>query len=385
MDESNVTKLTYQDKEIILIATAHVSRESAELVKQVIEEERPDSVCVELDEGRYESIQNPKAWEETDITKIIKSKKIGFLIANLILSSYQKKMAEKLEVPVGGEMIQGIESAKEVGASLVLADRSIQTTFLRIWRKLSFWEKIKLLTSFLFSSEEDTEISDKDLQELLKEDMLESAMAGMREQFPKIGEILISERDMYLASKIKEAPGRKVVAVLGGAHVPGIKKEIYKTQDIESISVVPPKSLFSKVAGWIIPAIITGLLVYSFIVNIESGLQQLSTWVLWTGALAALFTAVSLGHPLSILTAFVSAPITTLHPLLACGWFAGLTEATIKKPTVQDIQNIQTDIFSFKGVFKNRFLKTILIVIMANIGASIGTFIAGTDIVRNLL
>ena len=385
MNESNVTKLTYQDKEIILIATAHVSRESAELVKKVIEEERPDSVCVELDEGRYESIQNPKAWEETDITKVIKSKKMGFLIANLILSSYQKKMAEKLKVKVGGEMIQGIESAKEVGACLVLADRSIQTTFLRIWRKLSFWKKIKLLTSFLFSSEEDTEISDKDLQELLKEDMLESAMAGMREQFPKIGEILISERDMYLASKIKEAPGRKVVAVLGGAHVPGIKNEIFKSQDIESISVVPTKSLFSKLSGWIIPAIITGLLVYAFIVNIESGLQQLSTWVLWTGALAALFTAISLGHPLSILTAFVSAPITTLHPLLACGWFAGLTEATIKKPTVQDIQNIQTDIFSFKGVFKNRFLKTILIVIMANIGASIGTFIAGTDIIRNLL
>lgn len=385
MDESNVSRLAYQEKEIILIATAHVSRESAELVKMVIEEERPDSVCVELDEGRYESIQNPKAWQETDITKVIKSKRIGFLVANLILSSYQKKMAEKLEVPVGGEMIQGIESAKEVGASLVLADRSIQTTFLRIWRKLSFWEKVKLLTSFLFSSEEDTEISDKDLQELLKEDMLESAMAGMREQFPKIGEILINERDMYLASKIKEAPGRKVVAVLGGAHVPGIKKEIYKNQDIESISVVPPKSFFSKVAGWIIPAIITGLLIYSFVVNIESGLQQLSTWVLWTGALGALFTAIALGHPLSILTAFVAAPITTLHPLLACGWFAGLVEATIKKPTVQDIQNIQTDIFSLKGIFKNRFLKTILIVMMANIGASIGTFIAGTDIIKNLL
>ncbi len=384
MSENNVTRLTYQDKEIILIGTAHVSKESAELVKQVIEEERPDSVCIELDEGRYQNIQNPKAWENTDIVKVIKSNRVGFLMANLALSSYQKKLASKLNTSVGGEMLQGIESAKETGAQLVLADRNIQTTFLRIWRKLGLWEKLKLLVSLIFSFDEDTEISDKDLQELLQEDMLESVMAGVKKQFPQIGQILISERDQYLAHKIKEAPGKKVVAVLGGAHVPGVKEEIYKTQDIENISVVPPKSRFSKVAGWIIPAIITGLLIYSFAVNIQTGLQQLSAWVLWTGALAALFTALSLGHPLSILTAFAAAPLTTLHPMLACGWFAGLVEAAIKKPTVQDVLNIQTDIFSLKGFFRNRFLKIIMVVVMANIGSTIGVFIAGTGMLRNL-
>lgn len=381
----NVTRLEYQGKEIILIATAHVSQESVELVKEVIAEEQPDSVCVELDEERYQNIQNPKAWENTDIVKVIKAKKIGFLIANLLLSSYQKKMAKKLNTTVGGEMLQGIESAKEIGADLVLADRNIQTTFLRIWRKLSLWEKAKLVISLFSSFDEDSEISSQDLQELLQEDMLEAVIAGLREEFPQIGEILIHERDQYLASKIKNAPGQKIVAVLGGAHVPGVKEEIYQTQDLEKISVVPPKSGFSKIAGWIIPAVITGLIAYAFILNAQTGLQQLSSWVVWTGALAALFTTLSLGHPLSILTSFVAAPLTTLHPMLACGWFAGLVEATIKKPTVQDVQNIQTDIFSLKGIFTNRFLKTIVIVIMANIGASIGTLIAGTDLVKNLL
>ncbi|MBH1939971.1 TraB/GumN family protein [Mobilitalea sibirica] len=385
MNESNITRLEYNDKEIILIATAHVSKESAELVKKVVEEEHPDSVCIELDEDRYKNIMNPKAWENTDIVKVIKEKRVGFLVANLLLSSYQKKMAKKLNTTVGGEMLQGIESAKEVGAKLVLADRKVQTTFLRIWRKLGFWEKMKLFVSLIISSDEDTDISNLDLQELLQEDMLESAMAGMRKQFPKIGEILISERDQYLAAKIKEAPGKKIVAVLGGAHVPGIKQEIYKTQDIESISVVPPKSTWSKVAGWIIPALITGLIIYSFVLNIQTGIEQLSTWVLWTGALAAIFTAISLGHPLSILTAFVAAPLTTLHPLFACGWFAGLTEATIKKPTVQDVLNVQTDILSLKGILRNRFLKIILVIAMANIGATIGTIVAGTDMVKNLL
>jgi pheromone shutdown-related protein TraB len=385
MIDQNITRLEYQDKEIILIATAHVSKESAALVKTVIEAEQPDSVCIELDEARYQNMQNPKAWENTDLVKIIKTKKVGFLAANLLLSSYQKQIAKKLNVQVGGEMKQGIESARELGANLVLADRDIQTTFLRIWRSLSFWEKAKLLTSLLFSFDEDTDISDHDLQEMLKEDMLESVLSDMRGQFPKIGAILVSERDQYLAAKIKDAPGQKIVAVLGGAHVPGVKEEIYKNQDIENISIVPPKSRWSGMAGWIIPAALILLLAYAFAGGVQAGLQQLSVWVLWTSILAAAFTALSLAHPLSILTSFVAAPFTTLNPLLACGWFTGLVEAIIKKPTVSDLQNVSQDIFSVKGFYKNRLLRTLLVIFMANLGASLGTFIAGADIIRSLL
>lgn len=372
------------DKEIILIATAHVSKDSVELVKQVIEEEKPDSVCVELDEERYKNIQNPKSWENTDIIKVIKAKKVGFLMANLALSSYQKKMAKKLDSPVGGEMMQGIKSAEEVGAKLVLADRSIQTTFMRIWRKLGLWEKTKLLTGLIFSFDEDDDITDETLQDLLQADMLKSVMASVREKFPRIGEILISERDQYLAAKIKEAPGKKVVAVLGGAHVPGVQEEIYKEQDLERISVVPPVSPISKISGWIIPIVIFGLLAYAFLTNIQTGLEQLSAWILWTGVLAAGFTALSLAHPLSILTSFVMAPFTTLNPVLACGWFTGLVEATIRKPAVKDLNNVSEDILSFKGFFRNRLLRIILVVFMANLGASLGTFIAGAGIIKNL-
>lgn len=380
----NVTQLDYQGKTILLIATAHVSKESVELVKQVIEEERPDSVCIELDEDRYNNILNPQTWENTDIIKVIKSKKVGFLLANLVLSSYQKRVAKQLNTRVGGEMIQGIESAKEIGATLVLADRKIQTTFLRIWRKLNLWEKSKLISSLLFSSEEDSEITDEDLQKLLKADMLESVLADIRKQFPKIGDILISERDQFLAAKIKEAPGNKIIAVLGGAHVPGVMKEIYRSQDLDSISTVPPKNPVTGIVGWIIPLAIIALLAYAFFINLQTGLQQLSAWVLWTGVLAAIFTALSLAHPLSILTSLVAAPFTTINPVLACGWFTGLVEATKRKPTVHDIQKIPEDIFTVKGFFKNRFLRIILVVFMANMGASIGTIVAGADIIRNL-
>lgn len=384
--EENVTRLHHDGKEIILIATAHVSQQSVELVKKVIEEEQPDSVCIELDEGRYKNIKDPEAWQNTDVIQVIKQKRVGFMIANLALGAYQRRMAKKLGTNVGGEMIQGIKSAEETGAQLVLADRDIQTTFMRIWRSLTLGEKWKLLTSFLFSDDdEDDELKDEDLQELLQSDMLESVLAEVKGEFPKIGEILISERDQYLAYKIKEAPGPKVVAVLGGAHVPGVTQEIKKTQDIQRIIEVPKKGKAGKIVGWAIPIIILGVIVYSFVVNFETGVRSLQTWIIWNGGLAALFSILSLAHPLAILTAFVAAPITSLNPLLACGWFAGLVQATVKKPTVKDVQNVSTDIFSFKGWFvRNRFLKALMVVVMANIGSSIGTFVAGTDMIRNL-
>lgn len=384
MDQDNVYRIDYKGKEIILIATAHVSKESAELVKAVIAAENPDSVCIELDEGRYQTIQNPKAWESMDITQVIKSKKVILLLANLALSSYQKRIAQKLNITVGQEMIQGIASAKEVGAQIVLADRSIQITFLRIWRLLSFWEKMKLLFSFIMSEDSEQEITEADLQAMLEEDMLSSVLKDMRAQFPKIGEILISERDQYLAAKIKEAPGNKVVAILGGAHVPGVREEMDKTQDLERITFVPEVSKVTKALGWLIPAVIVGLIGYGFMLNIQTGLAQLGAWVLWTGVLAAIFTAISFGHPLSILTSFLVAPISTLNPILAVGWFTGIVEAGLRKPTVLDVQAVPNDIASVKGFFKNRFLRILLIVMMANLGASIGTFVAGMEIIKKL-
>ena len=382
--EDNITRLDYNGKNIILIATAHVSEQSAQLVKKIIEEEKPDSVCVELDEGRYKSILNPKDWEKTDIVQVIKQKKVGFMLANLFLSAYQKKMARQLNTVVGREMLQGIESAKETGAKLVLADRQIQITFRRIWKKLGLWGKIKLFYSFLFSFADNTEITEEDVNEILEKDILESAISEVRNEFPAIGEVLISERDQYLAYKIKEAPGSKVVAVVGGAHVPGIKEEIYKTQDIDKLTTVSKGSPVFKIIGWAIPVAIIGLIAYGFITNIQTGLEQISAWFLWNSLFAGLFTVLALGHPLSILTSIVAAPFTSLNPMVACGWLTGLVEATVRKPTVQDVNNIPEDIFSFKGFFKNRFLRVFLIIVLTNLGSSLGTFIAGADIIKNL-
>ncbi len=385
--EDHVTRVSYEGKELILIATAHVSKASAELVKEVIDREQPDSICVELDEDRYHNMKNPKAWSDTDLVQVIKDGKVGFMLANLVLSSYQKKLANQLDTNVGQEMVQGIQSAEELGANLVLADRNIQTTFMRIWRKMNLKEKFDLLLNLFFALDDDeqSEITDEEINKMLEQDMLVAAMENMQEEFPKVGDILLHERDQYLANKIKNAPGDKVVAVLGGAHVAGVKEEIFKEQGMEEISTVPPAGKMGKIIGWSIPAIIVLLIAWGFLQNVDTGIDMVASWILWNGGLAALFTALMLGHPLSILTAFVVAPISSLNPMLACGWFAGLMEAHVRKPKVEDVGNISADIFSVKGWFHNRFIRTLMIVIMANLGSTLGTIIAGLDIIKAIM
>ena len=325
-----------------------------------------------------------RPWKNTNVADIIKSKKVGLLLANLILSSYQKRVAQRLDTVPGKEMLQGIKSANDHQCNLVLADRDIQITFLRVWRKLTLYEKCKLFSS-LFLEEDSADDEQININDLIEKDNLEAALSSIAKSFPKIAEILIHERDQYLAYKIKTAPGKKIVAVVGAAHILGIKKEIYRQQNLDSITSIPKSSGIVKVFACIIPMVMLLLIGYSFITNLQMGLQQLSSWILWNGVLAALFTALALGHPLTILAAFVSAPITSVDPLLACGWITGIVEATIRKPTVKDVNNVPEDIFHITRFFKNRFLKALAIVFFSNIGSAIGTLIAGTDIIKNII
>jgi len=210
MNTENVLRIELENKEIILVGTAHVSKSSAELVKKVIEEERPDSVCIELDQGRYQSIVEGNSWKDTDIFKVIKEKKATLLLINLALASFQRRMANQFGIHPGQEMIQGIESAKEVGAHLVLADRNIQTTFSRIWASVDFKGKMMLLTQVIYGIFSREEITEEELEKLKSEDMINSILMEFTENFPTLKKPLIDERDQYLAEKLKMPPGKRL-------------------------------------------------------------------------------------------------------------------------------------------------------------------------------
>ncbi|WP_096188865.1 TraB/GumN family protein [Evansella halocellulosilytica] len=380
--EENITRIHLEDKELIIIGTAHVSKKSAEQVKEVIEAEKPNSVCVELDDQRYQSIVSKDQWAKMDIFKVIKEKKATFLLMNLVISSFQKKLAKNFGIKPGQEMIQGIESADETGATLVLADRNIQITFSRVWHGLGLRGKVKLLLEIFVSIFNNDNISEEELEKMKSQDALDTMLKEFTESFPELKHRLIDERDQYLAQKIKEAPGEKVVAVLGAAHVPGVKVEIHKEHNLKALSKKPLKSKWPKLIAWFIPLLILSIIGYTFYANPSAGMQQTMSWVLWNGSLSALGTAIALGHPLTVITAFVVAPLSSLNPLMAAGWFAGIVQAFIKRPNVADFESLPDDVTSAKGFWRNKVTRILLVVILANIGSTLGTIIGGSDVVR---
>ncbi|MGE6752796.1 TraB/GumN family protein [Rossellomorea sp. NPDC071047] len=381
-NEKNITRIHMDGKEYILIGTAHVSRQSAEQVKEVIEAEQPDTVCVELDEPRYQSIVEEDKWKDTDIFQVIKDKKATLLLMNLAIGSFQRRMAKQFGIKPGQEMIQGIESAKETGAELVLADRNIQITFSRIWNSVGFSGKAKLMTQIIYSIFSNDTITEEELEKIKSQDMLDSMLNEFTQVFPKLKTPLIDERDQYLAQKIKDAQGEKIVAVLGAAHVPGITKEIYREHNLDKLNERPAKSKWPKIIGWAIPVMILAVIAYTFISNPDAGIQQGISWILWNGGFSALGVAIGLGHPLAILTAFVAAPFTSLNPLLAAGWFAGFVQAYFRRPNVGDFDSLSEDVLSVKGFWRNKVTRILLIVVLANLGSTLGTVIGGADVVR---
>jgi pheromone shutdown-related protein TraB len=384
-ENENVYNLEMDGREIILIGTAHVSKKSVEDVKEVIETKRPDTVCIELCQARYQSIVDADKWKNTDIVKIVREGKALLLLANLALSAYQRRLAEKFGVKPGQEMIQGITSAQEIGAELCLADRDIQVTMVRLWRSISFWGKLKLLFNLLLSAFAGEELSEEDLEKLKSQDILTAALDELSRAFPQLKAILIDERDKYLANKIKKAPGNKVVAVLGAGHIPGVKEELYKEQDMSELSRIIPASKKTRIIAWAIPLIIITAIALTFSVDRAAGTEQIISWILWNGSLGVLGAAIAMAHPLSILTAFVVAPISSLSPLLAAGWFAGLTEAIVRKPSVQDFENLYDDIHTLKGFWRNKVTHVLLVVIFANLGSTIGTIVGGADVINRFI
>ncbi|GAB6887326.1 TraB/GumN family protein [Desulfothermus okinawensis JCM 13304] len=383
--DGKLVKVDYQEKEIFILGTAHVSRDSVREVREVISEIRPESVCVELCESRYESIFNEDKWKDMDIVKVIKQNKAFYLLMQLVLSSFYKKIGEKLGVRPGADMIEAVEAAKEIGAQVVLADRDVNVTLKRVWGYLSFLKKMKLLGLMLSSVFSTDDISEEDIEKLRQKDQLEIALEEVARSLPEVKQRLIDERDVYLAEKIKSAPGKRIVAVVGYGHVNGIVSNIHKQNDITPLETIPKKGKIVQFLKWLIPLLIIGLLTYGFIKGgKEFSYESISIWVGVNGTLSALGVALALAHPLTIVSAFLAAPITSLNPMIAAGWVAGLVQAWVRKPRVHDIEELPTAITSVKGFWTNPVTKILLVVAFANIGSSIGTFLAGSMIASKL-
>ena len=380
-----VRHIALDGRDIYLVGTAHVSKQSVADVTATVAAVMPDTICVELCAARHKSLSDPDGWKKMDIFKVIRQKKSLFLFAQLILASFYRRLGRELDVVPGAEMLEGVKLAQSTGAELVLADRDITLTLKRIWAGLGFWNKMKLISSYMASFFEKTEIDATTIENLKQQDQLESVLHSFEESFPGIRERLIDERDIYLAEKIRASKGTRIVAIVGAGHCPGIERHIGTPADLSELETVPRPSIWPTIIGWGIPLLIMALIGALFAkggaeLSVNSGIL----WAVIVGVLSALGTALAFGHPLAIITSLLTAWIGAILPIVGVGMFAATVQAFVKRPTVSDMENLPADLESVKGAWRNPVSRIFLVLMLANLGSTLGTLISTSILVKRL-
>jgi pheromone shutdown-related protein TraB len=376
----DIHRLTLGDREIVLVGTAHISQQSVETVRRTIENEKPDTVCVELDAERLQSLRNPNRWESLNLIQALRRGQGPFLLVNLLLAAFQKRLGRQTGVKPGAELAAAADSAEQMGAALHLADRDIRTTLLRAWRKTGPFKKMHLLATLFASIFDNQKMDEEELAKLRGTDTLSALLEEMGRMLPTIKTILVDERDMFMANAIQQAPGHKIVAVVGAAHVPGLLRQLPNTipqQTLDEISSIPTKARFSHIVPWIIPAIVLALFISGFLYGDRDRIAGAAVaWILANGLLAALGALIAMGHPLTIVTAFVAAPITSLNPTIGAGFVTGIVQAFVAAPTVRDLECASEDLATMKGWWSNRLMRVLLVFFLTSLGSALGTIVA---------
>lgn len=384
----DVRILKIDQKEFILVGTAHISQESADLVKTVIEQEKPDVVCVELDAQRYKALAEKRKWETLDLKSLIRQKQLTTLLVNLLLAAYQKRLGDKLGVMPGVEMLEAINVAKAYDIPVALCDRDVRITLRRAWYAMSWWEKLKLLASGLVGLFEYQEISEEDLNRIRQQDVLTELMTELGRFMPVLKTVLIDERDTYLTQKMREAEGQKIVSVVGAGHVTGIEQALQtnRDSDLSRIEKIPPMSVLWKWFGWGVPAIILGSIAYiGWSQGAQAAGDNLLFWILANSIPSAIGAIIALAHPVTIVTAFLAAPITSLTPVIGAGYVAAFVQAYFQPPLVKEFQTVTDDVNKPLKWWQNRLLRILLVFILTSLGSGVGTYVGAYEIIKNLL
>lgn len=370
-------------KKIILVGTAHVSKKSVEQVGKVISREKPDVVCVELCRDRKHALLEQKKWDATDIEKVMREGRIYLFLIQVLLANFQRRVGEELGVKPGSEMLEALKKAKEEGIRVELVDRDVRVTLKRAFTKTSFREKLNIGGSVFSGFVSGEEVDEKLVEELKGEDMISKLLDELSNEAPSIKEVLVDERNRYIAYRILSLNAEKVVAVVGAGHLKGIEEVLLKTEikermreELKMLESIPEKPDHLKYFGYLIPLAFLALIAWGFASHgTDVTLEMLWRWFIINGSLSALGAALAGGHVMSVATAFAAAPITSLNPTIAAGWFAGFVELKKRKPRVSDFKNL----FKLKSMWdwrRNRVTRVLLVVALANLGSTAGTFIA---------
>lgn len=385
--------VTVHDSQITLLGTAHVSRASAAKVEELVATGHYDAVAVELCPSRHNAIVNPDALAQMDLFVLLRSGKAPMAAASLALGAYQQRLAEQFGIEPGAEMRAAIAGAKQSALPVLLIDREIGITLKRIYRNVPWWRRVLLFPALLGSVLSGAKVTEEEVERLKEGDVLETTFAQFADQEQELYAPLIKERDRYMAARLQQesAIGKyhHILAVVGAGHLRGIAS--YLQQDSQSASEtvteldhVPPAKSWPKLIPWMVVAVILLGFVIGFRRSAELGWQLVLDWVLINGGLAALGAAIAMAHPLTVLGAFLAAPLTSLNPTIGAGMVTAGLEVYLRKPRVGDFSRLRHDTTHFRGWRHNRVARTLLVFIFSTLGSAIGTYVAGFRILERL-
>ncbi|MEO6798818.1 MAG: TraB/GumN family protein [Rhodanobacter sp.] len=381
----------------VVLGTAHVSRSSMEAVQALLAHEHFDAVAVELCESRAQGMRDPEAFKQMDLFQVIRQGKAGMVAASLVLSTFQKRLADKSGILPGAEMKAAMDGADQRGLPVWLIDREVGTTLKRAWRSVGFWQRFGLLGGLLASIFEREDIAQEEIEKLKQNDLLESAFSEFASGSKPLYESLIGERDAFMAARLREEAARSasseprsVLVVIGAGHLKGLCTLLREQQDEPALKVAelaqtPPKARWPKWLAMGLVLVVFAAIGWAFHRNADLGTQALMAWVLFTGGFAALGALAAGGHPLSIVAAFIAAPIKPFRPGIPAGGISAMVEAWVRRPRVADFDTLRDDIVHWTGWWKNRVARTLLNFILVSIGTLIGEYSAGFQIVKSLM
>jgi pheromone shutdown-related protein TraB len=383
--------------EYVVLGTAHVSRSSVDAVEALLAHEHFDAVAIELCDSRAQSMRDPEAFKQMDLFKVIRQGKAGMVAASLVLSTFQKRLADQSGIQPGAEMKAAMDGAEQRGLPIWLIDREVGTTLKRAWHSVGFWQRFGLLGGLLASVFEREEIEQSEIEKLKQGDLLESAFSEFASESKPLFQSLISERDAFMAARLREesarsatAEPRRVLVVIGAGHLKGLSGLLREQHDDPAITVAklaatPPKARWPKWLAVALVLLVFAAIAYAFHRNAALGTQALLSWVLFTGGFAALGAVAAGGHPLSILAAFIAAPIKPFRPGIPAGGISAMAEAWVRRPRVVDFDTLRDDIVHWSGWWKNRVARTLLNFFLVSIGTIIGEYSAGIHIFKSLM
>ncbi len=388
VESGDVHRVEVGGREILLIGTAHVSRRSVDLVREVIEREKPDAVCIELDQGRYEALSQEKKFEEQDLREVLRRKQLATLMLNLILASYQRRLGLQLGVTPGSELMEAAKVAHENDIPISLCDRDVRITLHRAWQSISWLQRFRLVAELGVSLFDSPEISEDELARIRDQDVVTEVMNELGRMMPGLKRVLIDERDAYLAHEILETPGDRIVAVVGAGHVDGMKGRLSRNEraSLEEISEIPKDSKIWRIVGWAIPLVIVGSIVaIAMTQGAEAAGENAMIWFLANAIPSGIGALIALGHPATIVVAALSAPFTSLSPLIGAGYVAAFTQLWARPPLVSDFSTLGDDLAVPSRWWKSRLMRIFLVFILTTLGSIVGTYTGGFGVLRNLV